>query len=87
MRSELCAFGTSSLVRVGVQSSDRQTGGSGDSFMREEGLYWYTGVTSLVKVILDSVSWARKWIRERKDLCSECLAAADLGRAGSQRAV
>lgn len=61
MRSELCAFGTSSLVRVGVQSFDRQTEGSGDSFMREEGPYWYTGVTNLVKVILDSVSWARKW--------------------------
>lgn len=29
--------------------------------MKNEGLYWYTGVTNLVKVILDSVSWARKW--------------------------
>lgn len=59
MRSELCAFGTSSLVRVGVQSSDRQTRGPGDSFMREEGLYWYIGITNLVKVILDSVRTGR----------------------------
>lgn len=58
-----------------------------DPFIRDKVLCWYTGATKLVKTILDSVFWVRKWTGSGRTFALRGLTAAGVGGAGTQRTV